>query len=69
MQTLENLSDQCEYYRACLLDQRQLSVPSPERHAVLLAAMERHAGDLAALGSEHVLNGMTAILAALGHTA
>lgn len=65
LQTLENLTDQCEYYRACLLDQQQLSVPLPERHDVLIAALERRAPDLASLGAEHVLAGMTLIIAAL----
>lgn len=69
IQTLENLADQCEYYRACLLDHQQLSVPLPERHEVLITALEHRSTTLTTLGAEHILAGMTHIIAALERTA
>lgn len=69
IQTLENLADQCEYYRACLLDQQQLSVPLPERHEVLITALEDRSTTVTSLGAEHILAGMTLIIAALERTA
>lgn len=65
-----NLVDQCEYYRARLLDVRRLSMPSAEAHERLLNALEaRDADRLRALAREHVLGGMRSVLAALeqGH--
>ena len=63
-QTLKNLADQCEGYRARLLDERPLIVPSSQRHAAILAALT--VGDAAAAGDamrEHVLGGMRAVIA------
>lgn len=65
-QTLENLADQCEYYRACLLDQSRLAAPKPDEHDALLAAVSAHdAGRATALIEAHVVNGMHLILAVL----
>lgn len=64
--TLNNLADQCEGYRARLLDARLIAVPGPERHAALLAALT--AGDAVAAGDQmrrHVLDGMDAVLGIL----
>jgi DNA-binding GntR family transcriptional regulator len=65
-QTLKNLADQCEGYRARLLDERPQLVPTQERHGPLLAAIERQ--DPAAAAEtmrEHILGGMRAVLANL----
>lgn len=65
-QLLKNLADQCEYYRACLLDHSQLAAPTPARHEELIAAVERHDPDEAArLMDIHVVEGMKLILAAM----
>lgn len=65
-QLLMNLADQCEYYRACLLDNSRLAAPTPARHAALIAAVERHDPDEAAqLMETHVIEGMEMILASL----
>jgi DNA-binding GntR family transcriptional regulator len=65
-QTLQNLADQCEGYRARLLDARPLVVPSPERHADLLAALAARDGPaVAERMREHLLGGMGALLANL----
>jgi len=64
--TLDNLADQCEAYRARLLDPRHSVVPDPQRHLALLAALG--AGDAAASGAamrQHILEGMEAVLANL----
>ncbi|MDQ3781174.1 MAG: GntR family transcriptional regulator [Chloroflexota bacterium] len=62
-ETLGNLADQCEGFRARLLDQRPIFVPTPERHLPILTALTAN-GDLAAAAMrEHVLNGMRAVLA------
>lgn len=67
--TLENLADQCEYYRACLLDQSHLAAPTPERHEPLIAALEtRSVRELESLIEKHVLAGMRLILAAMEAT-
>ena len=64
--TLENLADQCEGYRARLLDLRQIAMPSVERHVPIIAALAAHDGVLAAERMrEHVLEGMEAVLAVL----
>ena len=65
-QTLKNLADQCEGYRARLLGERPQLVPTVERHADLLAALARQdrVGAAAAM-REHVLSGMRAVLANL----
>jgi DNA-binding GntR family transcriptional regulator len=63
---LENLADQCEYYRSRLLDPSQLSVPDPASHQGLLDALAAHDGDAAArFMRSHILGGMRMILAAL----
>ena len=65
-QTLKNLADQCEGYRARLLDERPQLVPSPQRHAALLGALERRDAAAAAEAMrEHILKGMRAVLANL----
>lgn len=65
-QTLENLADQCEYYRARLLDQGQLSVPRAVGHEPLLRALADGDGTTAGnLMREHVLGGMHVVLATL----
>lgn len=65
-QTLKNLADQCEGYRARLLDERPQLVPTAERHADVLAALERQNRAAAAEAMrEHILGGMRAVLANL----
>lgn len=64
--TLTNLADQCEYYRACLLDQGELAAPSPDDHELLLDALAEHDADRAAnLIAAHIIGGMRLILALL----
>lgn len=63
---LDDLTDRCEAYRACLLDKHHVFVPAAERHLPILAALER--GDPEEAGllmREHVLEGMTALLVEL----
>jgi DNA-binding GntR family transcriptional regulator len=65
-QTLQNLADQCEGYRARLLDDRAQVLPLPRRHRPILDALAVR--DAAAAGEamrEHVLAGMRAVLATL----
>lgn len=65
-ETLETLADRCEYYRARLLDPGLLSLPRPQRHGPLLAALR--AGDAEASAGamrRHVLGGMQLILSKL----
>ncbi len=67
--TLEDLADQCEYYRARLLDPSLLFAPRPQRHGPLLAAL--NAGDAFASAEAmrlHVLGGMELILNTLPRT-
>lgn len=65
-QTLGNLVDQSEYYRACLLDAGQLAAPNPDDHERILAALEDRDADRAeTLIDEHVTEGMRLILALL----
>lgn len=65
-QTLQNLADQCEGYRARLLDFRLLAMPTAERHLPIIAALEAHDSSLAAeLMRVHVLEGMEAVLSTL----
>ncbi len=65
-QTLKNLADQCEGYRARLLDERPLIVPSSERHAAILSALEaRDATAASTAMREHVLGGMRAVIATI----
>jgi len=65
-QTLQNYADQCEYYRACLLDQHHFASPTPEGHEPLINALEsRDIDQLQVLMKDHVLLGMHLILNAL----
>lgn len=64
-ETLRNLADQCEGYRARLLDQRPIFVPAPARHAPILNALAARDPAAAETAREHVLNGMRAVLANL----
>jgi DNA-binding GntR family transcriptional regulator len=65
-QLLENLADQCEYYRSRLLDPSRLSVPDPDAHAALLAHLGRRDRDAAAgFMRDHILGGMRTVLATL----
>lgn len=69
-QTLQNLADRCEGYRARTLDERQIVVPGPERHARILAALAaRDADESAAAMRQHVLAGMEAVLDVINRTA
>ncbi|MGH2559179.1 MAG: GntR family transcriptional regulator [Thermomicrobiales bacterium] len=69
-QTLQNLADRCEGYRARTLDERQLVVPGPERHSDILVALDsRNAGASAIAMRRHVLAGMDAVLDVLGRSA
>lgn len=63
-QTLTNLADQCEGYRARLLDHFPVVVPSAERHRPILDAFEI-ANPAAAADAmrEHILGGMRAVIA------
>jgi DNA-binding GntR family transcriptional regulator len=64
--TLENLADQCEGYRARLLDLRQIAMPSAERHEPILAALAARDGQLAGERMRrHVLEGMEVVLSVL----
>jgi DNA-binding GntR family transcriptional regulator len=63
---LENLADQCEYYRSRLLDPSQLAVPDPASHQTLLDDLAAHDGDAAARFMRgHILGGMRTVLTAL----
>lgn len=63
---LENLADQCEYYRSRLLDPSQLAVPDPAAHQVLLGHLAAHNGDAAAgFMRDHILRGMHTVLTAM----
>ena len=65
---LENLADQCEYYRSRLLDPSRLAAPDPKAHTVLLTALAAHDGEAAAaFMREHVTAGMRTVVAALEH--
>lgn len=62
-QTLENLADRCEAFRARLLDSRYRVLPAPYRHAAILEALERRDPDATASAMRrHLLDGMDAIL-------
>ncbi len=64
--TLHNLADQCEYYRARLLDTSGLAVPSSQGHGPLLHALAAHDREAArVLTREHVRRGMQSVLEAL----
>lgn len=61
-----NLADNCEYYRARLLDTSGIAVPTASGHEELLEAIAAHAAEQAReLGREHVLRGMRSILSVL----
>jgi DNA-binding GntR family transcriptional regulator len=63
-----NLVDRCEYYRARMLDVREIVLPDARHHEPLLDALaERDAEQVRAIVHEHVVGGMRAILAALEH--
>lgn len=63
---LENLADQCEYYRSRLLDPGQLAVPDAAPHQALLDDLTAHDGDAAArFMRSHILGGLRTVLAAL----
>ncbi|HEV2359094.1 MAG TPA: GntR family transcriptional regulator [bacterium] len=63
---LENLADQCEYYRSRLLDPTRLAAPDPQAHEVLLDALAAHDGEAAArVMRDHITAGMRTVLAAL----
>jgi len=65
-QKLQNLADQCECYRARLLDPRSQVVPSLARHEGILAALEASdAGKASEEMRTHVLSGMGAVLTTL----
>jgi DNA-binding GntR family transcriptional regulator len=65
-QLLENLADQCEYYRSRLLDPSQLAVPDPTLHQRLLDDLAAHDGAAAAsFMRNHILGGMRTVLGAL----
>jgi len=63
---LENLADQCEYYRSRLLDPSQRAVPDPTAHQVLLDDLAaRDGGGAARFMRNHILGGMRSVLAVL----
>jgi DNA-binding GntR family transcriptional regulator len=63
---LENLADQCEYYRSRLLDPRYLAAPDPDAHESLVEALAaRDAESAASFMRSHILKGMDVILGAL----
>jgi DNA-binding GntR family transcriptional regulator len=65
---LENLADQCEYYRSRLLDPTRLAAPDPKAHDVLLDALAAHDGEAASkFMRDHIVFGMRTVLAALEH--
>jgi DNA-binding GntR family transcriptional regulator len=62
-QTLENLADRCEAFRARLLDSRHRVLPAPYRHTAILEALEKRDPDAAAVAMrKHILDGMDAML-------
>ncbi len=62
-QTLENLADRCEAFRARLLDSQFRVLPAPYRHAAVLEALERRDPDqVSSAMRKHVLDGMDAML-------
>jgi DNA-binding GntR family transcriptional regulator len=64
--SIGNLVDQCDYYRARLLDSRGLLTPDPRVHDELLEALAQNDVERArAYMREHVLRGMRSVLLAL----
>jgi len=62
-QTLENLTDRCEAFRARLLDSRYRVLPAPYRHTAILDALERRDPEGVSVAMRrHVLDGMDAML-------
>ncbi|HEV2528768.1 MAG TPA: GntR family transcriptional regulator [Thermomicrobiales bacterium] len=65
--TLLNLADQCEGYRARLLDTTSLVRPSEQRHARLLDALACHDGELAGAAMQaHISEGLDVLLQVIG---
>jgi DNA-binding GntR family transcriptional regulator len=65
-ETIDNLVDRCEYYRARLLDSRGVLTPEPRVHEELLRALETADAERArAYTREHVLRGLRSLLALL----
>lgn len=65
-ESISNLVDQCEYYRARLLDARGVLTPEPRAHDELLDALGAGDAERArAFTREHVLRGMRSLLEAL----
>ncbi len=65
--TLLNLADQCEGYRARLLDTTALVRPSGQRHAGLLDALTRHDGEAAGAAMQaHIIEGLDVLLRVIG---
>ncbi len=61
--TLDNLADQCEGYRARLLDTRFLVVPTAAEHEPIIASLERRDPELAAEAMRaHVFLGLNAFM-------
>ena len=62
-QTLENLADRCEAFRARLLDSRFRVLPASYRHTAILDALERRDPEgVSAAMHKHILDGMDAML-------
>lgn len=62
-QTLENLADRCEAFRARLLDSRFRVLPAPYRHAAILEGLAARDPDaVSSAMRRHIVDGMVAIL-------
>ena len=62
-QTLENLADRCEAFRARLLDSRHRVLPAPYRHTAILDALERRDPEAVSVAMrKHIVDGMDAML-------
>lgn len=65
-ETLQNLADQCEAYRARVLDAHQISLLDPARHLPLLEALEQRDADRAASAMRrHIREGQEMIFSML----
>lgn len=61
--TLLNLADQCEGYRARLLDQAALVRPTGDRHRAVLDALRERDGEAAAVAMHiHIVEGLEALI-------
>ncbi len=61
--TLVNLADQCEGYRARLLDQASLVRPTGDRHGPVLESLRTKDGEAAAVAMRlHIVEGLEALL-------